>query len=169
VRATTLLARQHRTVRKLFKKIVRTDDPRLRRSFLYDVRECLRLHTAIEEEIFYPAVRGLDSTKAAHMVLAAPEEHHVLDLVLAELPRVNPASAAFEAKVAVLRALVRHHVDDEEARIFPHAEKRLGKRRSRALAAAMAERADGNDLLNGTIDPHANGRRNGRAPRRAAH
>ena len=168
MRATTLLAQQHRTVRKLLKKIARADDPRLRRSFLYDVRECLRLHTSLEEEIFYPAVRGLRSKKAAPLVLEGVEEHHVLDVVLAEMPRVNPASATFAAKVAVLRGLVQHHLDDEEARMFPHAEKRLGKRRSRELAAAMAERANGNGHLSGRLAAGDGARRNGRG-RRLAH
>ncbi len=48
------------------------------------------------------------------MILEAYDEHHVVKLVLAELPRVNPEDERFEAKMTVLSELIEHHV--EEAR-----------------------------------------------------
>jgi hypothetical protein len=63
--------------------------------------------------------------------------------------------------MAVLRELVQHHVREEEAGMFPYAEKRLGKRRSRELAAQMMERANGNGHGNGTARADGNGNGNG--------
>src|SRR5262249_26952896 len=88
--AMTLLRQQHKQVRDLFKKVEKTEDPDERRSLLDRIAGELAMHTKIEEEIFYPAVRGLGTEKAEEMIREALEEHHVVDLVLAELPEVDP-------------------------------------------------------------------------------
>ena len=139
MKATDLLKRQHKEVKALFKKIEGTDNPRMRRQLLNEVARSLEGHTLIEEEIFYPAVRGLETQKAEEMVLEAYEEHHVVKLVLAELPRVNPEDERFEAKMTVLSELIEHHVEEEEQEMFKLAEK-LGKDELSALAERMQAR-----------------------------
>ena len=139
MKATDLLKRQHKTVKALFKKIEKTEDARQRRRMLDEIAKSLEGHTVIEEEIFYPAVRGLESRKAEEMVLEAFEEHHVVKLVLAELPRVNPEDERFEAKMTVLSELVEHHADEEEKEMFKLAQK-LGKDELEALGEQREER-----------------------------
>ena len=78
MKATDLLKRQHKSVKALFKKIEKTEDARQRRRMLDEIAKSLEGHTVIEEEIFYPAVRGLETRKAEEMVLEAFEEHHVV-------------------------------------------------------------------------------------------
>jgi len=116
-----------------------TENARQRRQLLNEISQSLEGHTLIEEEIFYPAVRGLDTEKAEEMVLEAYEEHHVVKLVLAELPRVNPEDERFEAKMTVLSELVEHHADEEEKEMFKTAQK-LGKAELDSLGAQMEER-----------------------------
>ena len=72
------------------------------------------------------------------MIGEAYEEHHVVKLVLAELPGVDPGADNFEAKMTVLKELVAHHVEEEEKEMFPMAERRLGEERSAELADRMA-------------------------------
>jgi hemerythrin superfamily protein len=139
MKATDLLKKQHREVKALFKKVDGTDNPRLRRQLMNEITRSLEGHTLIEEEIFYPAVRGLETRKAEEMVLEAYEEHHVVKLVLAELPRVDPADERFEAKMTVLSELIEHHADEEEQEMFKLAEK-LGKDELGALAEQMQAR-----------------------------
>ena len=139
MKATDLLKKQHKDVKSLFKKIEGTEDSRQRRRILDEVTRSLEAHTLIEEEIFYPAVRGLETRKAEEMVLEAYEEHHVVKLVLAELPRVNPEDERFEAKMTVLSELVEHHAEEEEQEMFKVAEK-LGKDELSALAEQMQAR-----------------------------
>jgi hemerythrin superfamily protein len=142
MKATQLLKKQHREVEALFKQVEGTDDTRSRRRLMGEIEEKLKLHTSIEEEIFYPAVKELEAKvkKAKEMVMEAFEEHHVVDLVLAELPKVDPAADTFEAKMTVLKELVEHHVEEEEEEMFPMAEKRFGAERSRELAEQMEQR-----------------------------
>jgi hypothetical protein len=73
------------------------------------------------------------------MVMEAYEEHHVVKLVLAELPRVNPEDERFEAKMTVLSELVMHHVEEEEKEMFKLAQK-LGRNELESLGEQMEER-----------------------------
>jgi hemerythrin superfamily protein len=139
MKATDLLKKQHKEVKGLFKKIEGTDNARERRGLMNEVAAALEGHTVIEEEMFYPAVRGLETQKAEEMVMEAYEEHHVVKLVLAELPQVDPEDERFEAKMTVLSQLVEHHADEEEKDMFKLAQK-LGKDELEALGEQMEER-----------------------------
>ena len=139
MKATDLLKKHHREVKALFKKLEGTDNPRMRRQLMNEMARSLEGHTLIEEEIFYPAIRGLETRKAEEMVLEAYEEHHVVKLVLAELPRVNPEDERFEAKMTVLSELIQHHVEEEEKEMFKLAQK-LGRNELESLGEQMEER-----------------------------
>jgi hemerythrin superfamily protein len=140
MKATDLLKKQHRQVEKLFKQAEKAQS-RQRRQLMDQIVEQLKLHTKIEEEIFYPAVRELGTSKAEEMIDEAFEEHHVVDLVLAELPKVDPEDERFEAKMTVLSELVQHHVEEEEGELFPMAEKKLGAERIKELGQQMEQMA----------------------------
>jgi (p)ppGpp synthase/HD superfamily hydrolase len=137
--ATALLKKQHKEVRSFFKKIEKTENARERRQLMEQIVTALEAHTTIEEEMFYPAVRGLETKKAEEMVDEAFEEHHVVKLVLKELPSVEPDDERFEAKMTVLSELIEHHVEEEEQEMFKLAEK-LGKDELDELGARMMER-----------------------------
>jgi hypothetical protein len=139
MKATDLLKKQHKEVKALFKKVENTENARERRRLMDEISTALEGHATIEEEIFYPAVRGLETQKAEEMVMEAFEEHHVVKLVLAELPQVDPEDERFEAKMTVLSELVQHHADEEEEEMFKLAQK-LGKEELEELAERMEER-----------------------------
>ena len=139
MKATDFLKKQHREVKGLFKKLEKTEDAQGRKKLMQQIGEALQAHTRIEEEVFYPAVRGLETKKAEEMIAEALEEHHVVDLVLKELPNVDPADERFEAKMTVLSELVEHHVEEEETEMFKLAD-RLGKGELEALSAEMQAR-----------------------------
>jgi hemerythrin superfamily protein len=141
MKSSDLLKKQHREVEKLFAKALKADDARTRRQTMEEIKRHLETHTSIEEQIFYPAVKEVGTKKAEEMVLEAYEEHHVVKLVLKELPRVDPSADTFEAKMTVLKELVEHHVEEEEEEMFPMAERKLGSDRSHELAEEMAARA----------------------------
>ena len=77
MKATEILKKQHREVEKLFKAVEKSEDARTRRRLMDEIGEKLKLHTSIEENIFYPAVKAIETKKAEEMVLEAYEEHHV--------------------------------------------------------------------------------------------
>ena len=143
MKATDLLKKQHKSVKALFKQVEDTEDGRRRRQLMDEIANELKMHTQIEEEIFYPAVREIGSSKAEEMVDESYEEHHVVDLVLAELPNVDPEDERFAAKMTVLSELVEHHADEEEDEMFPMAEKKLGKERLQHLGEQMEQMTGG--------------------------
>lgn len=140
MKATSLLKKQHQEVESLFRKLDATEDASGRLKLVAQIVQELTVHAAIEEEIFYPAVRGLGSRNAEETILEALEEHHVVELVLKELATVDPEDKNFAAKMTVLGELVEHHADEEEEDMFPLAYK-LGDEGLEMLGQQMAARA----------------------------
>jgi len=136
-----LLKQQHREVEALFKKVGKAEEADERRRLMEEIGQKLTLHTKIEEEIFYPALREAPAKKAEEMVLEAYEEHHVVKLVLADLPNVDPDDERFEAKMTVLEELVEHHVEEEEDEMFKLVDK-LDDDEVEAIGDRMAEAAE---------------------------
>lgn len=135
MKATELLKKQHRDVKALFRRAKKADASE-RTEILDEIAQKLEHHMRIEEEIFYPAVREVGTKKAEEMVPEAYEEHHVVKLVLGELPDLDPENERFEAKMTVLEELIQHHVDEEEKELFELAEK-LGDERLKELGAEL--------------------------------
>jgi hemerythrin superfamily protein len=126
-------------VKAPFKKVEKTENAGLRRKLLDQIATVLQAHTTIEEELFYPAVRDLGTKKANEMVAEALEEHHVVKLVLRELPQVDPEDDRFEAKMTVLSELVEHHADEEEEEMFKIVQK-IGDDELKELGVRMQAR-----------------------------
>jgi hemerythrin superfamily protein len=165
---TQLLKRQHRQVESLFKKLLKVEETEERQTLVEEIRRALALHMRIEEEVFYPAVRQVETKKAEETVLEAYEEHHVAKLAMEELPRVDPSDERFHAKVTVLQELIQHHVEEEEKEMFKLA-KKLGAEELDALAdqmSAMVGEGEAQDELGSEDGAHAvgagRGRRKGR-------
>ena len=141
MKATELLKKQHRAVKKLFKDVESTENAKKRRTLLDEITQHLKLHTALEEGVFHPAVREFGTKKAEETIGEGVEEHHVVDLVLAELPKVDPEADTFVGKMTVLKEQIEHHVEEEEQEMFPMAEKRFGAEKSQELAREMEQQA----------------------------
>ena len=115
-----LLKNDHRTVEQLFTRYEATTDraDKTRRELVDEIIRELSIHAAIEEQVFYPAVR-LAVPDAEDEVLEGLEEHHIVKWTLSELQSLDPDAERFHAKVTVLMESVRHHVEDEEGEMFP--------------------------------------------------
>ncbi|MBA3955625.1 MAG: hemerythrin domain-containing protein [Acidimicrobiia bacterium] len=136
--AITLLKNDHKTVEKLFKQFEKSDasDSKTRRKLVDQMIEELAIHTAIEEQVFYPAVRE-DVPDTEDEVLEGLEEHHIVKWTLSELEEMDPGHERFEAKVTVLMESVRHHVEEEESELFPEVRKALGRKRLGQIGDAL--------------------------------
>jgi hypothetical protein len=65
----------------------------------------------IEEEIFYPALRGKISDDDLD---EATVEHDSAKVLINELESAEPDEEFYDAKVKVLQELIEHHVKEEE-------------------------------------------------------
>jgi hemerythrin superfamily protein len=137
-----LLKNDHKTVEELFKRFEKLG-PRAVKSKQDIVERIVRelsIHAAIEEMLFYPAIReAAENGKLDEMVLESLEEHHIVKWVLAELEKMPADHERFDAKVTVLIENVRHHVKEEENELFPQLNKLLGRGRLDELGDAMTK------------------------------
>ncbi|HEU0130858.1 MAG TPA: hemerythrin domain-containing protein [Mycobacteriales bacterium] len=119
--AITMLREDHRQVEKLFKqfeKLAKGGDEQAMRGVVDEIVTQLSVHAAIEEQVFYPAVRKW-AEDTEDTVLEGLEEHHIVKWTLSELDGMKPSEERFKAKVTVLIESVRHHVEEEEQELFP--------------------------------------------------
>lgn len=137
--AITLLKQDHKTVERLFKQFEKSeDDPKASRKIADEIIKELSVHAAIEEQIFYPAVRAA-MPDAEDTILEALEEHHVAKWLLSEIDGMDPKAERFRAKTTVLIESVRHHVEEEEQELFPEVRKEMKRKPLQELGAQMEE------------------------------
>jgi hemerythrin superfamily protein len=138
--AITLLKNDHKTVEDLFKRYEKLGPRALKtKKDVADriVRE-LSIHAAIEEMVFYPAIReAIEKGDTEAMILESLEEHHIVKWVLSEIDGMSPDHERFDAKVTVLMENVRHHVKEEEKDLFPQVNKIFGRDMLDELGDAM--------------------------------
>lgn len=143
--AIALLKEDHTRVRGLLDQLDRTTERSAakRLSLLAVIEGELKIHTTIEEEIFYPAYLAAAKKKDdKQLFFEATEEHHVVDLVLPEIKQTDPATETFAAKATVLKELVEHHAGEEEKEMFPKARKAMSKAELVELGARMQRRKE---------------------------
>ena len=135
--AVELLTQEHRQLLAVFDELEFTGDALARTRLLAQLAELLKAHAALEEEIFYPAVRASGQPGAAQIVDEALAAHRAADLVLDETLGAEPTTA----NAKVLRDMIKAHIEDEERRMFPIAEGLADTARAR-LATRIERRAD---------------------------
>ena len=141
--AIALLKEDHKKVKGLLAQLEKTTERGAdrRRKLLGQIEAEVKVHTTIEEEIFYPAYRDAVKKKDdRELYQEALEEHHVVDLVMPELKRSDPAGEIFGAKAKVLKELIEHHAKEEEQDMFPRMKKLIDDDELEALAERVEER-----------------------------
>ena len=136
--AITLLKQDHKAVEDLFKKFEKAgpNAKKTKAQLVEKIVKELAIHAAIEETVFYPAVRQ-EVPDTEDVVLESLEEHHVVKWVLSELEGMTPDAERFDAKVTVLIESVRHHVEEEESELFPQVRKAFGRKAMNELGDAL--------------------------------
>ncbi len=121
--AIALLEADHKEVKALFEKFEGLSDrSKVGKKTLADqICDALTVHTQIEEEIFYPAVRA--AIKDDDIMDEALVEHAGAKDLIAQIAAIDPGDELYDAKVKVLSEQIDHHVEEEEGEMFPKARK----------------------------------------------
>ena len=109
--AIALLKADHRKVESLFEKFEKATSASTKQKLCHEICTELKIHTTIEEEIFYPALRGRiedDTLDEAYV------EHDGAKVLVNDLESASPDDDFYDAKVTVLSEEVKHHVREEE-------------------------------------------------------
>ena len=115
-----MLKEDHKKVKGLFEDY-KDAHARKQQEIADTVIHELEVHTALEEELIYPAIRAQIDEDG--LMNEATEEHHLLHVLICELKQRDASDEIFTAKFTVLGELVKHHVKEEEGEMFPKAQK----------------------------------------------
>jgi hemerythrin-like domain-containing protein len=136
--AIALLKADHEKVRGLLETFEKAGAGPRREKLFAQIGQELKVHTTIEEEIFYPAFREAAQKKDDQvMVYEAVHEHHMVDVALPEA-KDGENNEDLKARAKVVKELVEHHADEEEKDMFPRARKLMSRDELRDLGERMA-------------------------------
>lgn len=139
--AIDLIKRDHDKIRRLFREWGEAGDRGAeKRDVVEQALMELEIHSKLEEEIFYPAVRGAGG-ELHESVEEGVTEHEQMDQIINELKAMDPSSDVFVDRFQALVGMVQYHVAEEEGDLLPKAERALGAESER-LADRMIQRRE---------------------------
>jgi hemerythrin superfamily protein len=138
--AIVILKNDHKEMRRLFRKFEQAGDraAATKAGLVDQILEALTVHTYIENEVMYPAVRDR-LPDLEDDVLESYEEHHVADVLCMELAPMKPDDERFDAKVTVLIEIVEHHIEEEEDEWFPKVREGLGRKQLQEIGGQLEQ------------------------------
>ncbi|MEJ5863370.1 hemerythrin domain-containing protein [Pseudomonas farsensis] len=138
--AIELLTNDHKLVKKLLEELSATTERAVKKraELLQRIEQEVRIHTQLEEDILYPAIKQAGGKEEAKMYYEAKEEHRTVDsLVMPDLLETDTGTVEFAGRVKVMKELLEHHIEEEESELFPTARKLLGKDALEEMGQAM--------------------------------
>lgn len=118
--AIALLKQDHREVEDFFEEYQDLDDDDAKAALAEKICTALKVHTQIEEEIFYPAAR--EATGDEDLLDESLVEHAGAKHLIAEIEAMEAGDDLYDAKITVLGEQIKHHVKEEEEELFPEVE-----------------------------------------------
>lgn len=112
--AIALLKADHRKVEDLFEDFEKATSAERKQKLAMQICLELKVHTILEEEIFYPACEG---KVEADMLEEAYVEHDGAKVLIGQIEDSKPSAEFYDAKVKVLSEEIEHHVKEEERRM----------------------------------------------------
>ena len=111
--AIAMLKADHRKVEEIFASFEKARGKDRKKTLAEQACLELKVHTIIEEEVFYPACRGQIEDD---MLDEAYVEHDAAKVLINDIEAGGPDEAFYDAKVKVLSEMIEHHVKEEEMR-----------------------------------------------------
>jgi len=133
---TNMIRMDHTHVQTAIRQYECTSSARVRKGLADNLCLALEIHSQLEEEIFYPALRQVSDTETLRR--AGPEHSEMRELI-ARLRGLTTADAVFDDAFYALARVVMHHVADEETLLLPMAERLLPDRLNE-MGAQMTKR-----------------------------
>jgi hemerythrin superfamily protein len=136
--AIALLKADHREVEQMFEQFEKARDDQRKQELATNICNALKMHTIIEEEIFYPAF--LEATEDKDLHHEAEIEHDGAKQLIAKIEASGPDDDYFDSMVSVLSEMIKHHVKEEEQAGGMFAEARKSDMDLDALGEQLAQR-----------------------------
>jgi hypothetical protein len=110
--AIALLKADHRQVETWFEQFEKTRSDERKQELATNICKALKVHTQIEEELFYPAF--LEATDDKELHHEAEIEHDGAKKLIEQIEASGPDDEYYDSKVKVLSEMIKHHVKEEE-------------------------------------------------------
>ena len=133
---TNLIRLDHTHVLSAFHQYEADSPARLKKGLADNVCLALEIHTQLEEEIFYPALRLVADTE---VLRKSTPEHDEIRGLISRLRHMPVSDASYDDTFFELMRHVMHHVADEETLLLPAAERLLPDQLSE-LGARLTKR-----------------------------
>ena len=141
--AITLLEQDHQKVKKIMAELEKTTERgvKTREELFTKLVKELVVHEKIEEQIFYPRVKEQATTKKLEEIVAESfEEHHLVNVVIAEIKETPYDAEEWGAKFSVMKENIEHHAfEEEEGEMFPKVRKIFSKAELEEMGTEMEE------------------------------
>ena len=124
--AIALLKADHQRVKDLFAQYEAAENVATKRTLAEEVFRELETHAQLEENIFYPTVNE-ETEEGPELVQESLSEHETVKHLIQALRGMAHDTDAFDTKFQELIQNVAHHVEEEEAEMFPLAEEELAE------------------------------------------
>lgn len=135
-----MLKSDHDEIRELMSQLdAQSDEKSSDKETVFTVlSQKLQLHEALEEDIFYPAMKQHPKTK--ELALEGYDEHEELDEVMLAIRGLDFMDAGWPQKVHSMREKLEHHIQEEEEELFKHAREVFSDEELNELGSRMEER-----------------------------
>lgn len=132
--AVTLLKKDHIEAKALFKALKAVDALNVpgRESLFSKLKHELDIHTQVEEDIFYPAVRAANHG-SEDIIEDSYEDHAQVKQMLTEMAASDKGTEKWTALLEKLEEEVNEHVKEEEDILLPRAQEILGDEKMKEL------------------------------------
>jgi len=155
------LSKDHRAFEALLDRLVaasKADDDKWK-SALDDLRRGVVTHAHAEEAVFYNALRETDQAKG--IVVHNYAEHAMTEGMIRTLTAAKAIDANWTSLVEKLSNDLRHHIKEEESRVFAAARQVFSDADAKQLGAAFERlkveiAKDGDSIVASTVDLVAN-------------
>ena len=118
---TLMLREDHQKVRQRFDQFNETTNTNEKRGIVTAALAALEVLATLKEELIYPAWR--EHLDGQDLMDEALKEHHVVHVLMKDLKNMDSADERYDAKFMILSEQVKHHIKEEERKMFPQAEK----------------------------------------------
>ena len=117
----TKLERDHRKAEGLLKKLAKPKEASAHQALVDELLAAMAAHMDLEEQQLYPLLEDIDGDMARE----ARTEHGLARTGLQQMAALV-GQPGFGAAVAMVRAGISHHVEEEEGEAFPKIRRSLG-------------------------------------------
>jgi hemerythrin-like domain-containing protein len=137
--AIQILIKDHQEIKDFFKQFEEAGEraKKKKATLAQDTIKELRSHSQLEEQFFYPAAQQKGGKEINDLILEGLEEHRIADFMMERLETTTPEDDTFDAKYKALSEAVKHHLKEEEKKLFPMTRKVFDRKELNSLGAQM--------------------------------